>query len=104
MLLLRREELDEVLEWSREELGNCRLIPLDVGSLHELELGNLNELSEAYHETPRLRSLHLESLQEDCTHLLVDDLSISLHVDVEDDAAEVEGVDVRVPQLIDDGI
>lgn len=76
----------------------------DVLLAHEGKLGVLNELTEADHQTPWVWAAGLETLQEDLTDLLLDDLAPSFGVDEEDDAGEVEGVVVWETQLVHNGV
>lgn len=71
---------------------------------HKCELRILDELPEADHQTPWVRSTGLQSLQEDGTDLLEDDLPLCLGVNEQNDAKEVEGVVVWEAELVDDGV
>lgn len=104
LLELSSHKVQEVSERTLEKSGHCSEVPFDVRSRHEAELGNLNELSEADHESPRVRTLRLEAFDEDRTHLLVYDVLLSLDIDVQNDATDLEGMVVRVSQFIDNGV
>ena len=105
LLLLRvRDEVEEVPQWTLEKSRHRLPVPLDIGSAHEFELGDLDKLAEADHETPGVRALRLQPLNEYGAHLLMHDVLLRLHINVEDNTAEVESVVVRVPQLIDDSV
>jgi hypothetical protein len=101
---LSRHEVHEVAQLALEQARDRLWVPSDVVPPHELELRNLYQLPETDHETPWVRSTGLQAFQEDGADLLVDAVAISLSVNVQDDAGEVEGVRVGVPKLVDDRV
>lgn len=101
---LRWNEVHEVPQLTLEEPRDGLRMVANVGSAHELELWNLDELSEADHESPRVGATGLQTLQENRTYLLVDAVAIRFSVDVQNDAGEVECMRVGVAQFIDDGV
>lgn len=70
----------------------------------ELERGILDELNESDEQSPRMRAVHYQSLQQDSSDLLLDGLCIGLRKEVKEGAAEVVSVTVGVAQLIGDCI
>ena len=101
---LRWNEVHEVPQLALEESRDGLRMVANVSSAHELELWNLDELSEADHESPRVGAAGLQTLQEYRAYLLVDGIAIRFCVDVQNDAGEVECMRVGVAQFVDDGI
>lgn len=56
---LRRHEVHEISELALEEASDCLRVVTDVGATHELEFGDLDQLPEANHEPPRVRTAGL---------------------------------------------
>ena len=77
---------------------------LDILLFHKFKLWVLYQLSKTDHESPRMRSLRLESLQEYLRNLLKDYFSAGLSLDGEDDAREVEGVPTWESKFVDYGV
>lgn len=97
-------EVHEVPQLALEQSRDGLRMVANVSSAHELELWNLDELSEADHESPRVGATGLQTLQENCAYLLVDAIAIRFSVDVQNDTGEVECMRVGVAQFINDGI
>lgn len=60
----------------------------------------LDELDEGYEQTPGVRAVDDEALQQHPRDLLLDQLAASLGKEEEQGAGEVVGVDVGVPQVV----
>jgi len=70
----------------------------------ELEDGVLDEFNEGDEQTPGVRTVDDESLEEHASYLLLYRLSIRLRKQIEQRAVEVVRVTVWVAQLVSDGI
>ena len=99
-----RHDLSEVAEAGFEEVLHCLGVISDVLLLHELVLRVLDQLTETYHEAPRVRATALEPLKENGADLLLDDLLAGLGENEEDDACAVDSVSVRESKLVDDRV
>jgi len=70
----------------------------------ELELWILDKFNESDEETPRMRSVDNESLQQHTCYLLLDGLWVCLGKQVQQRAAEVVRMTVGIAQLIGNGV
>lgn len=70
----------------------------------KLELRVFNQFNESDEQAPRMRSVHDESLQQNSRDLLLDRLGVGFEKQVEQRAAEVVRVAVRIAQLVGDGV
>lgn len=70
----------------------------------EFESRIFDQLNKGDEKTPRMWSVHNQSLQQDPSDLLLDGLSVGLSKEVQHGAAKVVRVAVGVPQLVGNGI
>lgn len=68
----------------------------------ELEWWILDELNESDEQSPGVRTVHYQPLEQNSRDLLLDGLGVGLGKEVKECAAEVVGVTVGVAQLIGD--
>jgi hypothetical protein len=60
----------------------------------------LDELNEGNEQAPRMRSVHNQTLEQHSSDLLLDCLRVGLGKQIQQGAAEVMRVAVRIPQLV----
>ena len=77
---------------------------MDKLVIPEFELWVLDELDEGDEETPWVRTIDDEPFQEDARHLLLDRFRVRLGEQIEQRAAEVVRVAVRIAQLVGNSI
>lgn len=83
MSLIHGYEVQEVSQSTLEEMGDRLWMLTDVLLPHECELWVLDELSETDHETPWIWTTGLQTLEEDLTDLLLNDLTACFGIDEE---------------------
>lgn len=86
-----------------EQVRNSNLVLGDELRPHKAILVVLDQLTEVDHQPPWERSLGLQALEQDRADLLLNHRVRLIEQD-QQDHAEVEGVAVRVPQLVDDAV
>ena len=70
----------------------------------KLELGIFDQLDECDEQTPRMRTVDDEALQENARDLLLNGLQVGFGEEIQQSAREVMRVRVGITQLIGDGV
>ena len=70
----------------------------------ELELWVLDEFNERDEQTPRVRSVDNQPLQQHACYLLLNRFRVGFSEQIEQSTAEVVRVTVRISQLIGNGV
>ena len=77
---------------------------MDKLVLPEVISGILDELNEGNEQSPRMRSVHYQPLQENSSDLLLNGFSIGLGKQRQQGTAEVVGVAIGIAKLVGNGI
>lgn len=96
-------EMSELPESIFKKIANCSFILLNKRALHKAIFCILNQLSEVYHESPRERSMCLQSFKQNSADLFLN-LRHTFHKQIDKNQAEVESVRIRIPQLVNNRV
>ena len=96
-----RHKVKKFAKTAAEKFENCLLVLVNERLVHEVKFFVLNEFSEAYKQSPGVRSRCLQSLEDNLADFLLHFFDSAFRVDEQNVAGECEGVFAWEPKLVD---